>query len=172
MDISSLLTQAGMDKETRIPPVEQWHPALSGDMDLTIRKDGTWWHEGTKFEREKLVRLFASILKREGDEYFLVTPVEKWRIKVEDRPLHILMVERKDSDLSALTSGGDLITIGAKHPLKISSLDDTDVPEVLVRGNLWARFTRNAYYQLTELATITDDGEVFIESGGQRFPLI
>ncbi|WP_430462527.1 DUF1285 domain-containing protein [Thalassolituus sp. LLYu03] len=141
-------------------------------MDLTIRKDGTWWHEGSKFEREKLVRLFASILKREGDDYFLVTPVEKWRIKVEDRPLHVLMIERTGDDLQALTSGGDLITLGQAHPLKISPLDDADIPEVLVRGNLWARFTRNAYYQLTDLATITDSGDVFVESSGERFSLI
>lgn len=171
MDIASLLAQAGIDRETKIPPVEQWHPPLSGDMDLTIRKDGTWWHEGSKFEREKLVRLFASILKREGDDYFLVTPVEKWRINVEDRPLHILLVERKGDNIEALTSGGDLVIIGPEHPLQLSVLDGNDIPEVLIRGNLWARFTRNAYYQLTELATITDTGEVFIESAGQRFHL-
>lgn len=72
----------------RPPPVERWNPPLSGDIDLRIARDGTWYHEGTAFQRESLARLFASILRRDEDgQYYLVTPVEKWRIQVDDAPL-------------------------------------------------------------------------------------
>lgn len=169
MSLDSLLTQAGLEQETRIPPVLQWNPPLSGDMNLQIRKDGSWWHEGTRFQREKLVRLFASILKREGDDYFLVTPVEKWRIQVEDRPLQIILAERQGGDIKLLTNGGDVVIVNKEHPMAVSELDNTPVPEVLVRHNLWARFSRNAYYQLTELADINEQEQVSVSSGGETF---
>lgn len=76
-----------------LPPVEHWDPPLSGDIDIRIARDGTWYHEGAAIERPALVRLFAGLLKREGDEYFLVTPVEKWRIQVEDAPFVLVVLE-------------------------------------------------------------------------------
>src|SRR5690606_29155449 len=75
---------SAQDAPKGLPPVDKWNPPLSGDLDMQIRRDGSWWYQGTPIERPALVRLFASILKREGDDYFLVTPVEKWRIRVDD----------------------------------------------------------------------------------------
>ena len=72
----------------KLPPVEAWNPSLSGDMDLRIAKDGTWWHQGAPIQRLALVRLFSTILRHDEDgEYYLLTPVEKWRIQVDDAPL-------------------------------------------------------------------------------------
>lgn len=170
MSLSELLSQAGLDKEVKIPPVEKWNPELSGDMDMIVRKDGTWWHEGGQIKRQELVRLFASILKREGDDHFLVTPVEKWRIRIEDRPLLVAMVEFESDGIRVLTNGGDSFVVGNDHPLIVSELDGVEVPEVLVRANLWARFSRNAFYQLSDWA-VEEAGRIGVVSGGRFFSL-
>ena len=171
MILSDLEQQLGLQSPAGHPPVEQWHPPLSGDMDMLIRKDGVWLHEGEPIKREKLVRLFASILKKEGDDYFLVTPVEKWRVRVEDRPLLVNLIDRHDADIQVVTNGGDSLLLGKEHPLKVSELDGVRVPEVLVRNNLWARFSRNAFYRLTDLADIDEQGQALVSSGGEVFAL-
>ena len=169
MSLSDIEKQLGLEGPVGHPPVEKWNPPLSGDMDMVIRKDGTWVHEGDPIKREKLVRLFASILKKEGDDYFLVTPVEKWRIQVEDRPLLVQLIDKHGDQLQLVTNGGDSLIVGDDHPLKASELDGVMVPEVRVRNNLWARFSRNAYYQISELATEQSDGSFAIQSGGRAF---
>ena len=171
MDLNLLLQQLGDDRPGRLPPVEKWQPSLSGDMDMVIRKDGSWWHEGAPVKREKLVRLFASILRKEGDDYFLLTPVEKWRIRVEDRPLLITMLERRGDTISMVTATGDLLELGTQHPLQMSELDGTLLPEVRVRQELWARLSRNAWYDLLELAEESADGDVVVRSAGVSFVL-
>ena len=169
MSLSDIEKQLGLEGPVGHPPVEKWNPPLSGDMDMVIRKDGTWVHEGDPIKREKLVRLFASILKKEGDDYFLVTPVEKWRIQVEDRPLLVQLIDKHGDQLQLVTNGGDSLIVGDDHPLKASELDGVMVPEVRVRNNLWARFSRNAYYQISELATEQSDGSFAIQSDGRAF---
>lgn len=171
MPLSDLEKQIGLDAPAGHPPVEQWNPPLSGDMDMLIRKDGVWLHEGEPVKREKLVRLFASILKREGDDYFLVTPVEKWRIQVEDRPLLVNLIDATGQGIQVVTNGGDSLLLGQAHPLAMSPLDGVQVPEVRVRNNLWARFSRNAFYQLSELAQEDDNGQITVASGGEVFVL-
>ena len=99
MNIESFTGQFGVAESENKYPVQLWNPPLSGDMNLVIKKDGSWWHEGGKFTRESLVLLFSSILKREGDEYYLVSPVEKWRIQVEDTPLQIISASEVDLSL-------------------------------------------------------------------------
>ena len=117
------------------------------------------------------MRLFASILRKEGDEYFLLTPVEKWRIRVEDRPLLITMLERRGDIISMVTATGDLLELGPQHPLQMSELDGTLLPEVRVRQDLWARLSRNAWYDLLELAEEAADGQVLVRSAGASFVL-
>lgn len=169
MNLNALQQQLGLEAENQYPPVEKWHPQLSGDMDMVIRRDGTWWHEGVQIKREKLVRLFASILRKEGDEYFLLTPVEKWRISVEDRPLLIVMIERVDESIRAITNSGDVVTIGQDHPLLMSELDGVLLPEVNVRADLYARFSRNAFYDLSDMAHEDNDGRYFVTSEGSKY---
>ena len=93
MSIESIEKQ--IQASAKIPPVHKWTPALSGDIDIRVARDGRWYHDGDLIKREKLVQLFASILWRENDEYFLVTPVEKWRIKVDEEPLLVVAAERQ-----------------------------------------------------------------------------
>lgn len=171
MDLGALEQQLGLDSKNQHPPVEQWHPQLSGDMDMVIRRDGTWWHQGVQIKREKLVRLFASILRKEGDEYFLLTPVEKWRIQVEDRPLLIVMIDRIDDNIHAITNTGDIVVVGQKHPLLMSELDGVWVPEINVRANLYARFSRNAFYALAEHAGQDNEGHYYVCSSAARYYL-
>lgn len=143
-------------QEQDLPPVEKWNPPLSGDIDIVIARDGKWYHEGSVFEREKLVQLFASILIKEGDEYFLVTPVEKWRIRVEDLPFVATQVERLmvkgEQVLKFTTNTGDQILAGEQHPIIVEQDENTKEPKprINVRRNLDARIHRNVFYQLVE----------------------
>lgn len=172
VELSYLEELVGLESRHQHPPVHQWNPELSGDMDMVIRKDGSWWHEGSKIEREKLVQLFASILRKEGDDFFILTPVEKWRIQVEDRPFLINMIEEKGSTVHAISNVGDLVAIGKNHPLTLSMIDGERVPEVEVRDGLMARFSRNAYYDLVALSQekiINNSLSYIIRSGNMEF---
>lgn len=141
------------------PAVEKWHPELIGDIDLVVTRDGQWMYEGRPIARESAVRLFSGILRKEDDgEYYLVTPVEKWRIQVEDTPLlaHSLTVrdEGHEQVLSVTTNIGETLDIGDEHPLVVDHYPDSDEPRplVLVRHGVEARLLSSAYYDLAELA--------------------
>ena len=150
------LEQAGTDK---LPPVNDWNPALSGDIDIFINRRGEWFHEGSRFERPALVKLFASILRRDPDgAHYLLTPVEKWRIRVEDAPFVITELQVSGSgaeqSLTVTTNLGDQFAINTDHPLWLTEdpLSDEPTPYVRVRDRLDALLSRPVYYQLAELA--------------------
>ena len=154
--------EAGAGKSSK-PPLDQWHPEFSGDIDIVINRKGDWLHEGNPIAREAIVRLFASILRREDDgHYYLVTPVEKWRIQVEDTPLlaHSLKVEGggQDRKLSLTTNVGETVPIDSTHPLSVGSYPDTGEPRpvLLLPHGLEARVVTSAYYDLAELITADD----------------
>lgn len=159
-----------------LPPVHRWNPPLSGDIDIRIARNGDWYHEGTRFERQALVKLFASILKREGDEYFLVTPVEKWRIRVEDAPFVAIdcevLGEGNEQQLVFMTNVDDRVHCNAEHPLRVVTdpVSGEPAPYVLVRDGLEAKLARSVFYRLVELAD-DQDGASGIYSGGVRFSL-
>ncbi|WP_417566682.1 DUF1285 domain-containing protein [Marinobacter sp.] len=139
------------------PPLDQWHPELSGDMDLRISRNGQWVFKGEPLAREAIVRLFSTILRREEDgEYYLVTPVEKWRIQVEDTPLlaHSLRVagEGDHQVISLTTNVGETLEIGQNHPLEVGTYPGSEEPRpvVTVRHGLEARLVTAAYYDLAE----------------------
>ena len=154
-------------------PVEKRHPTHCGSMDLVIRADGSWVHEGTPMGRPALVRLFSRVLRKDEDGYVLVTPAEKISIAVEDVPFVIVDVEPDEKgNLSERTNVGDKVVIGPTHPLTIRhGYGDTPLPYVRIRGGLEARFGRTAYYQLVEIATLGDDGHLTVTSGGRAFDL-
>lgn len=168
--------QAGAERArtgARLPPVESWNPRLSGDIDIRIARDGTWYHEGGAITRLELVRLFSSLLKREDDEYFLVTPVEKWRIQVDDAPFVIVALEREvDADgtqqLVFATNVGDQVIAGPDHPLRVVDASARGTaPYLLVRRNLEGLLSRPVYYQLAEIAEPAPDGNGHgVASGG------
>lgn len=177
IDINSIIDSVGEQSAT--PPVHLWQPELSGKIDIVIKADGSWFHEGTKIERLQLVKLFSSILKREEDDYFLVTPVEKWQITVEDLPFFIPAITSNNdanlSEIQAVTNTEQVVRIGVENPLQVE-LDETEQPrpQVLVRDGLWARLSRPAFYQLVEYGVeeTTEQGkELIVYSLGTGFSL-
>lgn len=179
----TLVRQLGVSERFRkLPPLEQWQPELSGDMDLVIRRDGTWLYQGRPIAREDTVRLFARILRREQDgEFYLVTPVEKWRIQVEDTPLlaYALEVENADGEqiLRFTTNMGETLEICDEHPLTVGQYPQTGEPRpvVGVRHGVEARLTTQAFYALADLATGREqsDGSVVygVMSHGRFWPI-
>jgi hypothetical protein len=146
------------------PPVHLWNPPFCGDLDMRIAADGTWFYLKTPIGRPALVRLFASVLKREGDRYFLVTPVEKCGIAVDDAPF--LAVEMRSEDgprgriLHFRTNVDDWIVCGLDHALRFEPERDTGglKPYLHVRRGLWAKVTRALFYELVELGEERDVG--------------
>ncbi|MGB0450227.1 MAG: DUF1285 domain-containing protein [Porticoccaceae bacterium] len=174
---SDLLTSQ-QSSVNSLPPVHLWNPSLSGDIDIVIDREGRWIHEGSEIKRDKLVKLFASILVREGEQYFLLTPFEKWRIKVDVAPLFIIAASREQRDgqqaITLTTSTGDSLVVGKQHPLSLVAHSGESLPQVIVRNNLPALISRNVYYQLIDWALEaagSNTDSLFIESMGEQFLL-
>ncbi len=163
------------------PPVDRWNPPFCGDLDMRIARDGTWFYLGTPIGRPALVRLFSSILKREGERYFLVTPVEKVGITVDDAPFVAVDVEAegegRDMALTFTTHVGDVVEAGPEHPIRVVRDPETGepAPYVLVRRNLEALIDRKSFYRLVDLGGHCDhDGARWfgLWSRGAFFPVI
>ena len=161
-----------------LPPLHLWNPSLSGDIDIVIDREGRWIHEGAEIQRAALVKLFASILVREGDEYFLLTPIEKWRIKVAVAPLFVIAASRESREgqqaIVLTTSTEDTVVVDKTHPLSVEKDFDQPLPLVIVRNNLPALISRNVYYQLIDWAFEETDKQIdklYITSMGERFLL-
>jgi len=163
------------------PPVHLWNPPFCGDLDIRIARDGTWFYLGTPISRAPLVKLFASILKREGDRYFLVTPVEKVGIRVDDAPLLATDFGAtgtgRDQILTFMTKTDDTATAGVTHPLRITHNPVTGEPSpyILIRANLEALIDRKSFYRLFELGCHeAHEGQSWfgVWSSGQFFPAI
>jgi uncharacterized protein len=165
--------QAGLDKITAAakhaavkgpPPVHLWNPPFCGDLDMRIASDGTWFYLGTPIGRPALVKLFASVLKREGDRYYLVTPVEKCGIQVEDAPFLAveMSVQRTGAGpvLQFRTNVDDRVECGPEHALRFEPEAGTGglKPYLHVRRDLWAKVTRALFYDLVELGEERDIG--------------
>ena len=137
------------------PPVHLWNPPFCGDIDIRIARDGTWFYLGTPIGRAPLVKLFASILKREGDEFFLVTPVEKVRIRVDDAPLLAVDFtatgQGRDQVLTFVTRTEDEVACDAEHPLTVTYREEEPAPYIHVRAGLNALIDRKSFYRLCEL---------------------
>lgn len=167
-------------KNTTLPPVLDWNPPFKGDMDMRIAVDGRWYYEGGSIDREALVRLFSSILKLEADGcYYLVTPVEKFRIQVEDAPFIATQMKTEgvgeSQQLIFTTNVGDQILASKDFPITIK-IDDGGNPRpyILVRQNLKALISRNVFYQLVDLGEEIerDDKSLLgIWSAGEFFEL-
>jgi uncharacterized protein len=163
------------------PPVHLWNPPFCGDIDIRIARDGTWFYLGTPIGRPALVKLFSSILKREDDAYFLVTPVEKVGIRVDDAPFLAVDFEVAGTGpaqtLTFSTKTEDVVTLGADHPLRVIRNPETGAPApyVLIRANLWALIDRKSFYRLVDLGshhTLDGQGWFGLWSAGQFFPVL
>jgi hypothetical protein len=159
-------------KARGLPPVHLWHPAHCGDIDIVIKKNGLWFHEGTPIGREALVRLFSTVLRRDPDGYFLVTPVEKLAIEVEDAPFAAVRIDREGEALRFTTNVGDTVVAGADDPIRVQTDPTTDepAPYVHVRRGLEARLTRPVFYEMVEMAQPRGD-RLAVASNGAWFDL-
>ncbi|TVP50929.1 MAG: DUF1285 domain-containing protein [Halomonas sp.] len=168
MNIDRLLQQRDTNdgRTGAIPPLDEWLPPLSGDMNIKIHADGSWWHEGQRFARPKVARLLATLLRLDEDGYCLVTPVERWRIEVEDLPLVAVEADYRDDAWWFTTQFDDVVRLDAEHPLTVTLTPQGEaVPQLLVRFGLAARLHRNVYYQLVEAAETRDVGDGMSEIG-------
>ncbi len=158
----------------KIPPVELWDPEYCGEMDLQIKTNGDWLYAGTIFKRPTLVKLLASVLKKEGDDYFLVTPVEKIKITVDDAPFVLTQWHWQDKTEEVIIVSTNLdneFILDNEHPLLVTKEGDL---YVTVRRNLIAKVHRNVYYQWVDFAKeeVTEKGiELVFYSAGSRFCL-
>ena len=163
------------------PPVHSWNPPFCGDLDMRIARDGTWFYLGTPIGRVELVKLFSSILRKDGDKYVLVTPVEKVGITVDDAPFVAVDFEAEGAGraqvLTFVTHVGDHAVAGPDHPIRVERDPETGepAPYVLVRDRLEALIDRKSFYRLVEHGTREEvDGALWfgLWSSGEFFPVI
>jgi hypothetical protein len=176
----SLAEVARLVAEQKLPPVERWNPTHCGDSEMRIARDGTWFHQGSPIGRIEMVRLFATILRREPDGgYVLVTPVEKLDIAVEDAPFVAVEMkaegEGQGARLAFRLNTGELINADATHPLRFEQTDDGPRPYLHVRGTIGAGLealvARPVYYELAQIALAGDEQPPAVWSNGVRFAL-
>ena len=153
------------------PPIHDWTPRSHGNIDILIRKDGSWWHEGEKINRKPLIKLFASILRKESDgDYYLVTPQEKWRISVELLPLIVIALETNYSPgypcLNVTLNTGEVVPINKKYKIELENKAE-GIASVALWNGLSALFNRSSWYELANLC----NSDFLVESRGEQFNL-
>lgn len=170
--LTSAATAAASGKTGKgLPPVHLWNPPFCGDLDMRIASDGTWFYLGTPIGRPALVRLFSTILKREDGKHFLVTPVEKVGITVDDAPFLAVEMEKGEDAggplLKFRTNVDDWVDCDADHRLRFELADDGGLmPYLHVRADLWAKVTRALYYDLVDM------GEERVVDGTAMFGIV
>lgn len=170
----SIAEIAELAEAQKLPPVDQWDPQETGDSEMRIATDGTWYHQGDPIRRPAMVRAFSSILRREADDsYALVTPYQKLSIIVEDAPFVAVELESKNSGpartLAFRLNTDHLVVAGSDHPLRFGA--DRPQPYLQVRNGLEAVLARPVYYQLADLALEEGADPVGIWSDGIFFPM-
>lgn len=170
-DLMAMAAEKAADGK-ELPPVHLWNPEFCGDIDMRIKRDGSWDYMGSPITRNRMVKLFSTILKRDGNDFFLVTPVEKVGIKVDDAPFVAVEMEEKQNHIIFRTNLDDYIKVDSDHPITVNIDKKTGEPSpyVRVRGNLDALITRSVFYQLAEIAK-EHDGRLGVWSGGIFFSL-
>ena len=167
--------------DQKFPPVEKWNPEFCGDIDMRIAVDGTWFYMGTPIARERMVRLFSTVLRKDSDgKTYLVTPVEKIGITVDDAPFlatQLVVVGKADQQiLSFTTNVGDKVVASKENPIRVEIDAETEEPRpyILVRGNLEALIARSVFYELVDRATekkVDSKSVLTINSSGESFSL-
>ncbi len=162
--------------DNRLPPIDRWHPAHCGDSEMRILRDGTWLHQGSPIARESMVRLFATILRREPDgRHVLVTPAEKLDIAVEDVPFIGVEVKSEGEGearrLAFRLNTADFVVAGPANVLRISDTPDGPIPYLHVRSGMEARLARPVFYELAELALAEGHDPPGLWSNGIFFPM-
>ncbi|MBK6706445.1 MAG: DUF1285 domain-containing protein [Sphingomonadales bacterium] len=168
----SLNQIAELAAQRKLPPVESWSPAKTGDSEMRISADGRWFHQGGEITRPAMVRAFSSLLRIEPDNsYWLVTPQEKLSIDVADVPFIAVEIQIRDGSIAFRLNTDDMVVTGRDHPIETRAFGGTPVPYLHVRAGLWARCARPVYYELAELALGTSPEKPGIWSEGDFFAL-
>lgn len=155
-----------------LPPVENWHPVREGVVAIRIARDGQWYFQGEPMTREATVQLFSTILRKDGEDYFLVTPAEKQKIEVEDAPFVVRLMDienpgEKEQKIHFSTNVGDHFTLSVDHPFVLETDAKGELrPYVIVRRNLRARLLSPVYYELAGLAQESESGQFGVWSAG------
>ncbi|MGI9351806.1 MAG: DUF1285 domain-containing protein [Rhizobiaceae bacterium] len=179
--LESLVSRAG-GKGKGLPPVDKWNPEFCGDLDMVIKSDGTWFYMGTPIGRHALVKLFSSVLRKDDDgKTYLITPVEKVGITVEDAHFIIVEMNAHDRDgqqvITFRTNMDDVFEVGSEHPLRFVTVEENEgiKPYVLVRGRLEGVLARSVMYELIAHGEEVEvDGRLMfsIKSNGVTFPIM
>lgn len=174
----SLFRQIAERAGDELPPVHLWHPSETQDIGMRISRDGSWWYQGSPISRPRMVRLFSRVLRREGAEYYLVTPVEKVRVEVEVAPLLAVRMEVRQGahgpDIAFQTNAADIVVVDAGHPLRVRGTREAPLPLVVVRDGIEALIARSVYYELVEQGVVVDINGVetlVVHSRGAAFQL-
>ena len=167
---NELLKQVG---STQLPPVESWHPEREGQIDIRIKTDGSWLHEGTLIRRKSIAKIFSTILRREGGTYYLVTPVEKLRIQVDDVPFVAVEMEASGTGQAQQvlfrTNMDDVVLLDDDHELTVTNSPNGPRPYINVREGLAARLVSDVFYRLADLVEDPEADPMYLWSAGYRF---
>jgi hypothetical protein len=179
-DFADISRQIDKAKEKGRPAVDKWNPEFCGDIDMHILRDGTWMYNGTPIRRPAMVNMFATVLWKEDDKYFLKTPVEKVGIKVDDVPFHFIHIESIEDEagpsLCFISLTGDRVIASAENPIRVVTdrLTGEPSPYLTVRFGMEGLINRSVFYELVEKANeVLIDGvpHLVIQSAGEQFVL-
>ena len=163
MNIAQYLKNVQQSHTRSIPAVDQWHPKHCGKMDLKIKANGEWWHEGQLVKRQALLDLFSKVLWKENDKFYLKTPVEQIEIEVEDEPLLVNQADQIEIDgqlyLQLTTINQDVVIIDKEHPIFMREYEGELRPYGHVRFGINALIQRAAFFHLVEMGELSDDAE-------------
>lgn len=171
------LFQLLQKQDGTLPPVRQWNPTDEKDIGMRITANGAWLYQGTPIRRKRMVRLFSTVLRRDGDQHFLVTPVEKVKIDVEVCAFLAIRMEIRclgEQEIAFETNVGDIVVVDHDHPIRVQGSQDKPLPVVMVRDGLEALIVRSVFYELVENGQVTkkDHKEILrVASCGQWFEL-
>ena len=158
MNIAQYLKGVQQSHKRSIPPLEQWHPKHCGKMDLTVKSNGEWWHEGQLIKRQPMIDLFSTVLWKEEGKFYLKTPVEMIEIEVEDEPLFVNQVDQVKIEgrtyLQLTTTTQDIIIVDSEHPIFMRQYQDELRPYVHVRFGINALIQRAAFLHLVEMGEL------------------
>ena len=160
-NISQYLKNAQSSHKRSIPPLDQWHPKHCGAMDLKVKANGEWWHEGQLIKRQSLIDLFSTVLWKDDEKFYLKTPVEQIEIEVEDEPLFVSRVEQIQLDglhyIQLSTTSQDVVIVDQEHPIFIREFDGELRPYVHVRFGINALIQRASFFHLVEMGELMEN---------------
>ena len=162
-NIAHYLKDAQAGHKRSIPPLEQWHPKHCGTMDLCIKANGEWWHEGQLIKRQRMIDLFSSVLWKEQGKFYLKTPVEQIEIQVEDEPLLVNQVDQIELDgviyIQMTTTNEDIVIVDQAHPIFMREYQGELRPYIHVRFGINALIHRATFFHLVEMGELSENGQ-------------